>query len=67
MKIGKYLEVKEVILEYLKLERHFCFRKNIIRDLVRIKGLKKTRVSLTLRRMRKEKSIRLYRGRWGLK
>ncbi len=62
MKEEKYLEIKRAVIDYLKAKGCFCFRRNIIRDLED----KKTSVILTLRRMRKEKILKLGLRRWGL-
>ena len=61
----KYKETKNAILIYLQARECFCFRKNIIADLVLI-GLKKTNIEQTLKRMRKEKEIQKGQRRWGL-
>lgn len=65
MKEKKYLETKESIIKYLKKKECFCFRKNIILDLVS-KGHKKTNVILTLRLMKKQGKIKRGWRRWGL-
>ncbi len=53
------------IINYLRLKQCFCFRKNIIWDLSQL-GFKRTNIINSLRQMRKDKALRLYRRRWGL-
>lgn len=65
MKEEIYLLTKIAIKHYLQKRGCFCFRQNIIRDLIEA-GNKKTNVILALREMRKRKEIRKAFRRWGL-
>lgn len=65
MKQQKYNQIKSAIVKYLKKRQCFCFRKSIIKDLG-VMGFKKTNVIYTLRRMRKEKEIKMAYRRWGI-
>lgn len=65
MKQEKYIDTKTAIKNFLSDRQCFCFKRNIINALME-KGYKKTHVTLTLRKMRKEKQIKFGLRRWGL-